>query len=131
MEDRLGQVVLDGFSIYEVDGVFCGERIWEQRTLVIRLLLVRRVGKPVTLLEASIEELGKEIADHNTFLEVILPPGVDAAASIDALNTLDIVEIAEPMPAPICIALVRCFTLWSFCITAWRKRISSGSSRRN
>jgi hypothetical protein len=62
VENRLGQVVLDGFSIYEVDGVFRGERIWEQRTLVVRLLLVRTVGKPAELLEATVEELGREIA---------------------------------------------------------------------
>jgi len=30
--NRLGSLVLDGFSIYEVDGVFRGETLWEQRT---------------------------------------------------------------------------------------------------
>jgi hypothetical protein len=36
VKNRLGGVVLDGFSIYEADGVFHGEVLWEQRTLVIR-----------------------------------------------------------------------------------------------
>ena len=59
---RLGSLVLDGFSIYEVDGVFLGERLWEQRTLVIRILLVRKAETPVDQLEATIFELGREIA---------------------------------------------------------------------
>jgi hypothetical protein len=62
VEDRWGRVVLDGFSTYEVDGVFRGEQTWEQRTLVIRLLLARSVGKPDEWLEATVQELGKEIA---------------------------------------------------------------------
>lgn len=62
VENRLDQVVLDGFSVYEVDGVFRGEKLWEQRTLVIRLLLVRTLGKPEQWLEAMVQELGKEIA---------------------------------------------------------------------
>jgi hypothetical protein len=59
---RLGPVVLDGFSVYEVDGVFRGEKFWEQRTLVIRLLLVRPSERPASLLSATINDLGKEIA---------------------------------------------------------------------
>ena len=46
VQHRLGQIVLDGFSTYEVDGVFQGEKLWEQRTLVIRLLFVRTAGSP-------------------------------------------------------------------------------------
>ncbi|MFO0969690.1 MAG: hypothetical protein U0793_29375 [Gemmataceae bacterium] len=60
--NRLGNVVLDGFSIYEVDGVFHGEVLWEQRTLVIRILLVRKAATPTDLLEATVFELGREIA---------------------------------------------------------------------
>ena len=59
---RLGEVVLDGFSVYEVDGVFRGERLWEQRTLVIRLLLVRPAERPALLVSATINDLGREIA---------------------------------------------------------------------
>jgi hypothetical protein len=60
--NRLGSVVLDGFSIYEVDGVFHGEALWEQRTLVIRILFVRKADTPPDLLELTIFELGREIA---------------------------------------------------------------------
>jgi hypothetical protein len=60
--NRLGSVVLDGFSIYEVDGVFHGEVLWEQRTLVIRILFVQKVSTPPGLLEATIIQLGREIA---------------------------------------------------------------------
>jgi hypothetical protein len=59
---RFGQVVLDGFSVYEVDGVFRGERLWEQRTLVIRLLLVRPAGKTAGSVAWVIGDLGREIA---------------------------------------------------------------------
>lgn len=61
--NRLGSIVLDGFSIYEVDGVFHGEMLWEQRTLVIRLLLIRKTETPADLLEGTIFELGREIAN--------------------------------------------------------------------
>jgi hypothetical protein len=60
--NRLGSVVLDGFSIYEVDGVFHGETLWEQRTLVIRILLIRKADTPLDLLDVTVLELGREIA---------------------------------------------------------------------
>src|SRR5205807_2411220 len=60
----LGTVVLDGFSVYEVDGVFRGERFWEQRTLVIRLLLIQRTEKPTGLFAWTIHEIGSEIASR-------------------------------------------------------------------
>jgi hypothetical protein len=62
VKNRLGSLVLDGFSIYEVDGVFQGEMLWEQRTLVIRILFIRKTDTPVDLLETTIFELGREIA---------------------------------------------------------------------
>jgi hypothetical protein len=62
VRNRLGSVVLDGFSVYEVDGVFHGETLWEQRILVIRILFVRKVETPPDLLEFWIFELGREIA---------------------------------------------------------------------
>jgi hypothetical protein len=61
-KNRLSLVTLDGFSIYEVDGVFYGEKLWEQRTLVIRILLLRKAGTPADLLERIIQDLGGEIA---------------------------------------------------------------------
>lgn len=62
VRNRFGSMVLDGFSIYEVDGVFYGEVLWEQRTLVIRLLLIRKALTPSDLLEAVTLHLGSEIA---------------------------------------------------------------------
>jgi hypothetical protein len=59
---RLGHVVLDGFSIYEVDGFFRGESLWEQRTLIIRILFVK--PEVTAQLEAVIQELGREIASQ-------------------------------------------------------------------
>jgi hypothetical protein len=60
--NRLNQVVLDGFSIYEVDGVFQGEHLWEQRTLVIRLLFIRPAGSPASVVSGRITDLGRAIA---------------------------------------------------------------------
>src|SRR3954463_16561964 len=51
-------LALDGFSIYEVDGVFYGEQLWEQRTLVIRLLIPRPVGSPAPRVSALVATLG-------------------------------------------------------------------------
>jgi hypothetical protein len=62
-KNLLGSVVLDGFSIYEADGVFRGEeRLWEQRTLVVRIFFVRKADTPAGLLDATIFELGRELA---------------------------------------------------------------------
>ena len=52
---------MDGYSIYEVDGVFRGEILWDERTLVIRLLLVRPAGKPEQSVNRLIRDLGNEI----------------------------------------------------------------------
>jgi hypothetical protein len=62
--NRLGRIVLDGFSIYEVDGVFHGEILWEQRTLVIRILFIRQADTPPNLLDERIFALGAEIATN-------------------------------------------------------------------
>src|SRR5438046_9787612 len=61
-KNRLGSIVLDGFSIYEADGVFYGEALWEQRTLIIRILFIRKAETPANLLETTIFQLGQEIA---------------------------------------------------------------------
>jgi hypothetical protein len=60
--NRLSPGVLDGFSIYEVDGVFYGEKLWEQRTLVIRLMFIRTARARLETLEGRIADLGREIA---------------------------------------------------------------------
>jgi hypothetical protein len=62
VRDRLAPIALDGFSIYEVDGVFRGEEEWEQRTLVIRLLLIRPQVGFVASVSELISNLGREIA---------------------------------------------------------------------
>jgi hypothetical protein len=59
---RLGGIALDGFSIFEADGVFRGERLWEERTLVIQILFVRPVDASEAFLETKINDLGRELA---------------------------------------------------------------------
>ncbi len=58
----VGGIILKGFSIYEVDGAFQGaERPWQERTLVIRLLLPRTANEEPTV-EAKVKDLGYELA---------------------------------------------------------------------
>ena len=51
------------------------------------------------------QRLGRRLPDLNLEFYLTLPPGADAAATIDALNKLDTVELAQPapraMPAPL------------------------------
>lgn len=54
-------VALRGFSIYEVDGAFAGETLWEERTLVIRVLFPRPAHHPQFAVQAAVNELGREI----------------------------------------------------------------------
>ncbi len=56
---------LDGFSIYEVDGFFRGPagKPWEERSLVIRLLLAHALETDESQLIGRIREFGREIAD--------------------------------------------------------------------
>jgi len=62
-----------------------------------------------TLPEAKLDELrqtaqdnlGKVVADPNLRFNLFLPGGVDAAATIDAFNALDCVEMALPVPKPV------------------------------
>lgn len=59
---RVGALVLDGLSIYEVDGVFRGGRqVWEERTLVIRILLQPSAEQPAIVLQGRINDLGREL----------------------------------------------------------------------
>ena len=60
--NRFGELVLDGFSVYEVDGLFRGEQLWEQRTLVIRLMFLRPPGRNASSVEMRVTVLGREIA---------------------------------------------------------------------
>lgn len=59
---RLGVLVLDGLSIYEVDGVFRGlKQLWEERTLVIRILLPPAAEQPPMVLQGRIKDFGREL----------------------------------------------------------------------
>jgi hypothetical protein len=62
--ERRGGVGLEGFSIYEVDGVFRGtnNRVWDERTLVIRILFLRPAETPILSLRGKISGLGREIS---------------------------------------------------------------------
>lgn len=59
--DRSQAIVLDGFSLYEVDGAFVGQRLHEERTLVVRILITRRAGDDAAL-AGQIAEMGREVA---------------------------------------------------------------------
>src|SRR5256885_17077947 len=62
VEQRVGAILLEGFSIYEVDGVFHGaKQLWEERTLVIRTLLPPSVELPAVGLQGRIHELGRDL----------------------------------------------------------------------
>jgi hypothetical protein len=64
-ELRIGDLILDGFSIYEVDGFFRGQHEpWEERSLVIRILLDWQMGLTQESVQAKIKILGKEIASQ-------------------------------------------------------------------
>jgi hypothetical protein len=55
-------LVLDGFSIYEVDGAFRGkEKSTDERSLVIRILFERPAEAPEFAAQAKIKKLGKDI----------------------------------------------------------------------
>src|SRR5690349_18628705 len=62
IEQRVGAIVIDGLSVYEVDGVFRGaKQLWEERTLVIRIMLPPSVEQPKRVLEGRIHDLGREL----------------------------------------------------------------------
>lgn len=54
--------VIDGFSLYEVDGAFYGDQVYQERTLVIRLLFFVDPTDDSAILEDQISTLGREIA---------------------------------------------------------------------
>ncbi len=53
-----------GYSVYEVDGAFLGKRnkIWEERSLVIRILFVRPIAIRDSQVRAKIRDLGRQVA---------------------------------------------------------------------
>lgn len=66
LEDRASgcteTVTIDGFSLYEVDGAFLGGRIYQERTLVVRILFPRSDEEAAGSIQEKILELGREIA---------------------------------------------------------------------
>ncbi len=60
-----GELALEGFSIYEVDGVFRGknDQVWEERSLVIRINFLRPLETPRPMLRAKISDLGADISE--------------------------------------------------------------------
>jgi len=62
-------VPIDGFSMYEVDGAFLGDRIYEERTLVIRILFPKDPHAPPESLRQQLQELGDEIAQSVALTE--------------------------------------------------------------
>ena len=59
---RTGTVTIDGFSLYEVDGAFLGGRIYQERTLVVRILFPRPEADEPGTIQQKILELGRDIA---------------------------------------------------------------------
>ncbi len=56
------KVQIDGYSLYEVDGAFHGERVHEERTIVIRILLKRTMEDDAASIRHKINALGSEVA---------------------------------------------------------------------
>lgn len=67
---------------------------WERVHRVDEARLVRWRAQAERALRRQVADLAGEFHYH-------LPPGVDAAAAIDAFNALEIVEIALPVPLPL------------------------------
>lgn len=55
-------VPIDGFSMYEVDGAFYSDTIYQERTIVIRILFKRAASDNSDTIREKIQTLGAEIA---------------------------------------------------------------------
>lgn len=53
---------IDGFSLYEVDGAFRGSKLYEERTLVVRIFFERDAGGGDAGVQRRIETLGRDLA---------------------------------------------------------------------
>jgi hypothetical protein len=86
-----GELALEGFSIYEVDGAFRGkdDQLWEERSLVIRIMFDRPLDTTKARLQAKISDLGREIAEIATTEEQIW-----------ICNYQQSVSIFRPLPEP-------------------------------
>ena len=56
------EIPIDGFSLYEVDGAFYGARIYEERTIIIRIMFSRQKSDTDDSIQTKIHALGREIA---------------------------------------------------------------------
>ena len=61
-EGRTDSVTIDGFSLYEVDGAFLGRTIYQERTLVVRILFARETSDEASAIQRKILELGRDVA---------------------------------------------------------------------
>ncbi len=61
-ESPEGAVTIDGFSLYEVDGAFLGGRIYQERTLVVRILFARATDEDPDVIQRKILQLGHDVA---------------------------------------------------------------------
>jgi hypothetical protein len=65
LNDETGRAIgsgIDGYSLYEVDGAFRGKHVYQERTLVIRVLFPRPEGAAPEKIEERIAALGQQIA---------------------------------------------------------------------
>jgi hypothetical protein len=62
-------VAINGFSLYEVDGAFLGDRVYQERTVVIRILLQRGAQDDGDTIRSRIRDLGREVAETVAFAE--------------------------------------------------------------
>jgi hypothetical protein len=62
-ERRLPQdIPVEGFSLYEVDGAFYGHEIYQERTLVVRILFKRNETDDLQTVEQKVRVLGADVA---------------------------------------------------------------------
>lgn len=62
-------IPIDGFSLYEVDGAFYGSEIYQERTVVIRILVERTPGESDCSILQKIQAVGSEIATRVSLAE--------------------------------------------------------------
>ena len=55
------EVPIDGFSLYEVDGAFYGTEVYQERTVVVRILMSQ--GEDESEMQRKINSLGREVAE--------------------------------------------------------------------
>ena len=58
------EVPIDGFSLYEVDGAFYGAEVYQERTVVVRILMSKADGADDEgVMQKKINSLGREVAE--------------------------------------------------------------------